>query len=192
MTDPSPSLKSPKASQPNASTTENPRPESASSAEDLQLQDSAPTSINNEDEDMPSEDDDDEDYMEIERDRTRQCVRDFLSTTKDKHFVNMEIRPLVGKRNWLSWLSTIHMQLRMHQVWEVVGENLFPLSEDDELFDGFERMKDVGCAVIYANLSTALKDVPCFWSTLQHRDPALLMSRLEGHFSKDGSDDHKH
>ncbi|KAJ5752005.1 hypothetical protein N7520_008922 [Penicillium odoratum] len=191
MTNPSPSLKTPKASQPNFSSTDNPRPESASSAEDPQLQDSVPTSVNNEDEDMPSDDDDDEDYIENERDRTRQCVREFLTMT-DKHFVNMEIRPLVGKRNWLSWLSTIHMQLRMHQVWEVVGENLIPLDEGDELFYGYERMKDVGCAVIYANLSTALKDIPCFWSTLQHRDPALLMSRLEGHFSKGGSDDHVH
>ncbi|KAJ5653257.1 Dipeptidyl-peptidase 5 [Penicillium lividum] len=100
---------------------------------------------------MPSDSDNGMDHMD-ERDRTRQCVREFLSTTTDKYFLNMEIRPFMGKRHWLSWLSTIHMQLRMHQVWEVVGENLMPLDEDDELFYGYERMKDVGCELCGSSL----------------------------------------
>ncbi|KAJ5986420.1 hypothetical protein N7451_010785 [Penicillium sp. IBT 35674x] len=151
-----------------------------------------------EDDDYEDEDDDDDDDDEDDeynmysaewkaksRDRTRKFVREFLDTTKIKHLVDMKIRPLVGKKDFTSWLFAMETNLRVHQVWEVVEGDLTMLASADDLYPDLMRMNDVGCAIIYANISQQVRECPCVFGSLRYRNPGILMNAINEHFGPD-------
>ncbi|KAJ5805772.1 uncharacterized protein N7503_003374 [Penicillium pulvis] len=146
------------------------------------------------DDDDDEEEDDDEDdeynmysaeWKAKSRDRTRKFVLEFLDTTKSKHLVDMKIRPLVGEKDYTSWLFAMETNLRMHQVWEVVEGDLTMLVSTDDLYPDLMRMNDVACAVIYANISQQVRDCPCVFGSLRYRDPGILMNAINEHFGPD-------
>ncbi|KAJ5552519.1 hypothetical protein N7494_001897 [Penicillium frequentans] len=143
------------------------------------------------DSDIDSDDEDDEynlysaEWKAKSRGRTRKFVLEFLDTTKSKHLVDMKIRPLVGKKDYTSWLFAMETNLRMHQVWEVVEGDLTMLVSTDDLYPDLMRMNDIGCAVIYANISQQVRDCPCVFGSLRYRDPGILMNAINEHFGPD-------
>lgn len=156
-----------------------------------------------EDDDEDDEEDDDEDdeynmysaeWKAKSRDRTRKFILEFLDTTKSKHLVDMKIRPLVGKKDYTSWLFAMETNLRMHQVWEVVEGDLTMLVSTDDLYPDLMRMNDVGCAVIYANISQQVRECPCVFGSLRYRNPCILMNAINEHFGpdSDGIGGHHH
>ncbi|KAJ5798849.1 uncharacterized protein N7503_006354 [Penicillium pulvis] len=120
--------------------------------------------------------------------KTRKFVLEFLDTTKSKHLVDMKTRPLVGKKDYTSWLFAMETNLRMHQVWEVVEGDLTMLVSTDDLYPDLMRMNDIGCAVIYANISQQVRVCPCVFGSLRYRDPGILMNAINEHFGPDSED----
>ncbi|KAJ5657757.1 uncharacterized protein N7484_001406 [Penicillium longicatenatum] len=137
--------------------------------------------------------DDDEYHMESaewkakSRDRTRKFVRDFLDSAKAQHIIDMKIRRLVGENDFKSWLSAIETQLRMHQVWEIVEDELTMLATTDDLYRDMMQMKDVACALIFANVSQEIRECPCVYKSLRDRDPCMMMGTIHAHFGPEGT-----
>ncbi|KAJ5287156.1 hypothetical protein N7478_002842 [Penicillium angulare] len=127
-------------------------------------------------------------FKAMARQRTRKYVNAFLDKGKDKHFVDMKIDPLLGCESYYPWVFAIEIQLKMHQVWEVVEDDLCPLSKTDDLYIWYERMKDVACAVIYANVGQTVRKNGCFINTMKSGDPTEVMSHLYSHYGHFGDE----
>lgn len=146
----------------------------------------------NDDED---EDEDDEEFARIKvefRDRTRKSVRDFLDSSKHKPLVDMNISRLAGKKDYPPWLFAVEIQLRLHLVWEVVSNELMPLASTDGMYSDYMRMNDVGCAVIFANISQQVRECPCVYAALRRRDPGIMMNAINEHFGPKSEDNGGH
>ncbi|KAJ6110106.1 hypothetical protein N7486_002341 [Penicillium sp. IBT 16267x] len=148
--------------------------------------------------------DDDEDDDEIRftsaqwkaksRARTRTFVSEFLDSTKHKHIIDMKIRPLDDKKDFEPWLFAIKTQLRIHQVWEVVENDLTMLASTDDLYPDLMRMKDIGCAVIFTSISQKVRECSCVFGSLDQRNPFMMMGAIHEHFgpNSDSTGCHSH
>lgn len=132
--------------------------------------------------DSDSEDEEEQAFKALARKRTRKYVRAFLDKEKDKHFIDMKIDPLLGRENYFPWVYAIEYQLKMHQVWEIVEDDLCPLRKTDSLYMWYKRMKDVACAVIYANVGDVVRKTGCFIGTIKEGDPTEVFNHLYTHY----------
>ncbi|CAI7595521.1 unnamed protein product [Penicillium glandicola] len=126
-----------------------------------------------------------------EQARTAKHVRFFMNTSHDKHFVSIEVAPLIGNSNWQSWLAAMRLLFRQHSVWPIVTGELQPLSPGHNLYMWYQRMRDCAIALIYTNVSEEVRRTTCFISTVREDDPDILMSHLYAHYASPDSD-HNH
>lgn len=121
--------------------------------------------------------------------KTLQYVNAFLDSTKDKHFFEVPITPLKGRENWDSWVAAVEVVLRMQQVWVLFVEEIVPLDKQHEMYVWYDRMLDVGMAVILKNVAAPIREHPCFIRSLVQRDPAGMMGHLWAHYGDVDGDD---
>ncbi|KAJ5933698.1 hypothetical protein N7454_006027 [Penicillium verhagenii] len=126
-----------------------------------------------------------EDWTIKSRDLTRTHVRAFIKSQEQNCVIELNIRPLEGEKDFLSWYHAMALQLRILYLWEVVEGTLTGLPPLDILYSDWQHMRDVASGVIFKHVSQPLRETDCFLRALRERCPAFLMRHLFNHYWKE-------
>ncbi|KAJ5921172.1 hypothetical protein N7466_009498 [Penicillium verhagenii] len=152
------------------------------------------TDAEGEDDDISDDNDSDEfedeelvgikDWKIDSRNYTRKIVHAFMQSHEKNTVIQMNIRPLEGEKDFQSWYYAMELQLRLHDLWEVVENTLTVLPPGDILYRDYQNMKDVACGVIFKHVSQPVRETECFLRALREREPSCVMAHLFNHYWK--------
>lgn len=115
--------------------------------------------------------------------KTEKLVRFFKDNTSDKHFIEIQVNPLIGRENWREWLVSMQLLFQQHGIWEVMTREAKPLPQSHPLIVWYNRMRSCALALIYDNVSDTVRNGDCFQNACVAMDPDAVLEILFSHYS---------